>query len=150
MHIFQNQHNTLPGISVIFEILIQYAERKKYVKMFDCRPPQCFLLPFAGHGAYGSKVYQPNRILILIRESLEEDSIRSPFSSLLCEATMDVSQNHKHMITYTIIVYIIICYYMYRYMPMVLWQSYIHIFFLRRSLSSVTQLPQNVCANIGN
>ena len=44
-----------------------------------------------GNEAYTGKFYQPNRILVLVRESLDEDIIQVPISSLLTETVIDVS-----------------------------------------------------------
>lgn len=46
---------------------------------------------FVGHEAYGQRVYEPNRIVVLVREELDEDCIRSPFNALLSEVVIDVS-----------------------------------------------------------
>ena len=45
---------------------------------------------FVGRESYGRKVYQPNRILVLVREELDEDAIKAPFTSLLTENVINV------------------------------------------------------------
>ena len=51
----------------------------------------CLRLLIVGHESYGREVYQPNRILVLVREHLDDNFIQPPFSSLLTENVIDVS-----------------------------------------------------------
>ena len=50
-----------------------------------------FLTNSAGREAYGSRFYQPNRILVVVTEPLDEDKIVSPFTMLLTENVINVS-----------------------------------------------------------
>ena len=43
-----------------------------------------------GRESYGRKVYQPDRILVLVREELAEEAIEAPFNSLLTENVINV------------------------------------------------------------
>ena len=44
----------------------------------------------AGRESYGRSQYQPNRIMVLVREELDEEAIKSPFTSLLTENVVNV------------------------------------------------------------
>ena len=43
-----------------------------------------------GHEGYGSKLYKPHRMLVLVTERLDEEAIKNPISSLLTEMVIDV------------------------------------------------------------
>ena len=45
----------------------------------------------AGHEAYGQEFYQPNRILVLVKERLDEERIKVPITAMLTETVIDVS-----------------------------------------------------------
>ena len=60
-----------------------YCRSSRYLQFHVCTLP--------GNEAYTGKFYQPNRILVLVRESLDEDIIQVPISSLLTETVIDVS-----------------------------------------------------------
>ena len=44
-----------------------------------------------GHEAYGQEFYQPNRILVLVKERLDEERIKVPITAMLTETVIDVS-----------------------------------------------------------
>ena len=46
----------------------------------------------SGRESYGRKFYQPNRILVVVRERLDEEAIKAPFTSLLTENVINVSK----------------------------------------------------------
>ena len=40
---------------------------------------------------YGQEFYQPNRILVLVKERLDEERIKVPITAMLTETVIDVS-----------------------------------------------------------
>lgn len=65
--------------------VVQYCVQNSIVEMLQLIK----LLP--GRESYGLKFYQPNRLIVLTIERLDENAVKAPFTFLLTESVIDVS-----------------------------------------------------------
>ena len=81
--------NILTGY--IFNFSIMSASNKIASTCFRLKLQHCRFKTIAGRESYGRRYYEPNRIMVLVREELDEEAIKSPFTSLLTENVVNVS-----------------------------------------------------------
>ncbi|XP_067936562.1 uncharacterized protein [Watersipora subatra] len=92
--------DALPGCNVYTEMIRAMEKSRKIIIVLSnsfLRRPNCKgQADLAGRESYGRKDYQPNRILVVKREELDEQCITAPYNSLLTETSVKMhSSNEK-------------------------------------------------------
>ncbi|XP_067937424.1 toll-like receptor 2 [Watersipora subatra] len=102
LQLYIPDRDALPGSNVSTEMIRAMEKSRKIIIVLSnsfLRSPHCKeQADLAGRESFGRKYYQPHGIMILVRERLDEEAIRAPFTSLLTENVVDAQSSNERRI----------------------------------------------------
>ncbi|XP_067937204.1 toll-like receptor 3 [Watersipora subatra] len=105
LKLYITDRDVLPGSNVYTEMIKAMEKSRKIIIVLSnsfLRRPRCKgQADLAGRETFGCNYYQPHRIMVLIREKLDEEAIKAPFTSLLTENVVDAQATSEQKIERT-------------------------------------------------
>ncbi|XP_067937203.1 toll-like receptor 3 [Watersipora subatra] len=105
LKMYITDRDSLPGSNVYTEMIRAMEKSRKIIIILSnsfLRRPHCKgQVDLAGRESFGRKYYQPHRIMVLVREKLDEKAIKAPFTSLLTENVVDAQATNEQRIKRT-------------------------------------------------
>ncbi|XP_067937206.1 toll-like receptor 13 [Watersipora subatra] len=105
LKLYITDRDALPGSNVYTEMIKAMEKSRKIIIVLSnsfLRRPLCKgQADLAGRESFGCNYYQPHRIMVLVRDKLDEEAIKAPFTSLLTENVVDAQATSEQRIERT-------------------------------------------------